>query len=363
LMRLGRLLRRISKRKVLALTGDLAIFTPFAILPPREESGGLFLGLDDRGREVYINPVSLPSMHGILLGTTGSGKSTTARHLILEASRLGAKTWVMDPHGEAGYRRIIGSIGGVAFDLVGGGLDFLHQVGWEDRDYVLQLAKNIVYSLGLYSDFENILKEVLQKCLEKHSLEPFKAVSRLNPNLNRVFEELSRLYGGGDWGIEYLAERSVYFYFSRKVSREYAKLSFLVLLSLLDGYMRSRGDRHAFEHMVVLEEVNWLAGSDLLLSLFQETRKFGYTVLAVNQVPEQLLRGSMGLDTTLFQQAGFSILLSGPKPYVDVLGTLYGLTESEREHLLYGVRGNALLIRQGDPRPRKIRIRPHSQAL
>jgi len=53
----------------------------------------------------------------------------------------------------------------------------------------------------------------------------------------------------------------------------------------------------------------------------------------------------------------------GPRPYVDVLGTLYGLTESEREHLLYGVRGNALLVRQGDPRPRKIRIKPHPQTL
>ena len=55
--------------------------------------------------------------------------------------------------------------------------------------------------------------------------------------------------------------------------------------------------------------------------------------------------------------------LHGPKPYVDTLATLYGLTQSEREHLLYSVKGNALLVRQGDPRPRKTRIKPHSEAL
>ncbi len=53
----------------------------------------------------------------------------------------------------------------------------------------------------------------------------------------------------------------------------------------------------------------------------------------------------------------------GPRPYIDVLQQPYGLTESEREHLLYGVRGNTLLLRQGDPRPCKIRIKPHPQAL
>ena len=354
-------LREWGNKKTLALTGDLAIFTPFSILPPREEEEGLFLGIDDRGRKIYINPLSLPSMHGIILGTTGSGKSTVARHLMLEASRLGAKTWILDPHGERSYRRIIESIGGVVFDLVGGGLDFLHQRGWENRDYVLQLAKNIVYSLNMTSGYTNILRDVLGRCLEKRSLDPLDAVSSLDPNLKRVGEELERLYGGKM--IEYLAGRSVYFFFSRKVSREYMKLSFLILLSLLDGYMRSLGARHVFEQMVVLEEVSWLAGSDLLLALFQETRKFGYTILAINQVPEQLLERGHSVDTSLYQLAGFSVLLSGSKPYVDVLQQLYGLTRGEREHLLYSVRGNALLVRQGDPRPRKIRIKPHKEAL
>ncbi len=96
---------------------------------------------------------------------------------------------------------------------------------------------------------------------------------------------------------------------------------------------------------------------------FQETRKFGYTITAINQVPEQLLERGYVMDTSLYQLAGFSLLLSGPKPYVDALQRLYGLTQSEREHLLYSVKGNALLMRQGDPRPRKIRIKPHKQAL
>jgi len=216
--------------------------------------------------------------------------------------------------------------------------------------------KNIVYSFNFHSEYENILKEVLEKCIERHSLEPFRAVSGLNPNLNRIHEELSRLYGDGSSTIDVLAGRSVYFYFGRETNEGYMRLAFLSLLTLLKGYMRSRGDRHTFEHMVVLEEAHEVIASSLLAGMYSATRKFGYTILAVSQIPENL-------DPAVYKLAGFTILMSGPESYVYTLQHLYSLTQDEAEHLLYGVRGNALLVRQGDPRPRKIRIKPHPQAL
>ena len=76
----------------------------------------------------------------------------------------------------------------------------------------------------------------------------------------------------------------------------------------------------------------------------------------MTQVPENI-------DPTVYKLAGFTILMSGPESYANTLATLYSLTQSEREHLLYSVKGNALLVRQGDPRPRKTGIKPHSIAL
>lgn len=45
------------------------------------------------------------------------------------SSFSGARVRVLDPHGEAGYRRVIGMVGGEVFDLLQGGVDFLQQVG------------------------------------------------------------------------------------------------------------------------------------------------------------------------------------------------------------------------------------------
>lgn len=106
---------------------------------------------------------------------------------------------------------------------------------------------------------------------------------------------------------------------------------------------------------------NELVASDLLAGMYASARKFGYTVLAINQVPEQFLKSRHGMDTSIFQLAGFSILMSGPKAYVNILQQLYGLAQSEREHLLYSIKGSALLVRQDDLRPRKIRIKPHGR--
>ena len=72
------------------------------------------------------------------------------------------------------------------------------------------------------------------------------------------------------------------------------------------------------------------------------------------------LRGSSGSPSCL----RLSPLTSpSPQRWAAPRQTRGSLTQCEREHLLYSVKGNALLVRQGDQRPRKIRIKPHKQAL
>jgi len=348
-MSLFRLLHRALTPRPLALSGDLAVFaSPLSILPPREEVRGFFLGLDDIGREVYINPAALPSMHGIIVGTTGSGKSTLARHLVLEAIEQGIPAWVIDPHGERSYRRLFT----IGIDLGEDKVNIFHAPGWQVSELAGELASYLehVYSLrGARFHF----RELLRRCFENLSLDELARYDHL-PEVKRLREDLEKLHGEGGATIDSLAEKSMYFTFPKLFSREFKELASLILLLLLQGYRRTLGERHRLELMVILEEAHFLA--PYLLDLYKEVRKFGYGVIAVTQLPREL-------DPLLYQLAGFVIALSGTESYVNDISLLFSLTPDERDHILYKVHGAALLVRQGDPRPRKVMLKPRREAL
>lgn len=84
-----------------ALTFDLAEFTPysFMLLPFQCGSGTYKLGWDDRGREVCIDPYQLESPHAVVIGKTGSGKTTWSLAQALQALRAGRFVVAVDPHG------------------------------------------------------------------------------------------------------------------------------------------------------------------------------------------------------------------------------------------------------------------------
>lgn len=344
-----RRLHRVLTPRTLALSGDLAVFaSPFSILPPREESRGFLLGVDDLGREVFINPESLPNMHGIIIGTTGSGKSTLARHLILEAAGRGVPSWVIDPHGERSYRRLFAR----TVDLGEDKLNIFHAPGWRVSELAGELANYLEHIYGLRGARFGY-RELLRRCFEELSLDPLARYEHL-PEVKRLKEDLVQLHGEDGVTIESLANGSTYFTFPELFSREFKELASVFLLLLLQGYRRTLGERHRLELVVVLEEAHFI--TRYLLDLYKEVRKFGYAVIAVTQLPREL-------DPLLYQLAGFVIALGGTESYVNDISLLFSLTPDERDHILYKARGAALLIRQGDPRPRKVLLTPRIEAL
>ncbi len=313
---------------VFALSGDLVpVVSPLAVVAPQEETRGIYLGVDDRGRDVYLNPERLPNMHGLVLGTTGSGKSTLARHMVLEARRLGARVWVLDPHGEEAYKRMFET----RVELGRDGVNFLDAPGWDAGEYASELGRYVELIYGLRGS-RNVFREIFSRCLKKGGLGPLEVAAEGEPDL----------------------KRDVYFATPQMASREFVALGFQLLLLLLHGYMRSLGARHRWEMSVVLEEAHVV--SQYLLSLYKEVRKWGYGVIAVTQLPREF-------DVRIYQLAGFVIVLSGSESYARDVASLFSLTSDEMDHILYSSRGAALFFRQGDPRPRKVFLKVRREAL
>lgn len=89
---------------------------PYFYVPEREEAGeeaDIYLGKalveGQPSRQVYVTKEEL-SRHAVLLGATGSGKSFTAAHILLQAHRKGLPFIVLDWHNE--YSKLVRALGG-----------------------------------------------------------------------------------------------------------------------------------------------------------------------------------------------------------------------------------------------------------
>ena len=69
---------------------------------------GLYLGRDEMGRPVYLNPSILPNPHVLILGPPGKGKSTLVKTMLFRLEQLTKYTGtgrppavlIIDPAGE-----------------------------------------------------------------------------------------------------------------------------------------------------------------------------------------------------------------------------------------------------------------------
>lgn len=331
-----------------ALTGDLAPFTPFTLYPPRLDSKGFYLGRDNIDRPVYLDIDALPSLHGVILGTTGSGKSTLARHIALEAWKKGIKVWVIDPHGEAQYRRIIlERMGGKELDLSVNGFDVLNHQGWVRGDYAQVLSEILVASYSLPEAFVFEVKKRVLDLYMSGTEDPL-----LDPLLS--FQ--------GDEEVSSLVTQNLYVTMrglGGRLSLQRMRVGAQVLLARLDGIMRSTPPSHTTRLLIIMDEAHnlfQLYNGSFLSQLYRESRKFGYSILSLVQIPSFL-------PADIYALAGFMVYLSGPKEYVEELARYSYLTRDNIEWLLYRVRGNAVLSRQGDPRPRNFTVDPDPEAL
>ena len=356
---------RATRRECLALTGDLIPFSPLAIIPPEEHAEGIYLGVDEWGRDVYVDISRLPSFHGLITGDTGSGKSTLARHIVLEAYDHGINTWIIDPHGEKEYFKLVKSLGGTVLDMTVDKINIFQHIGYNREDYSDILSTIFQIVLNLSETQRMLVKKAILNTLEDDSIEEaitvLKGEAEIDPFMKEVYGKVAPLLRrmNGALDIREFLEKPLDIAFRSPYSgvvvrKDYLEIIMLTLLLQIDGLMRSRGICHKPELLIVVDEAHNIfeltPRKNFLVDLYRETRKFGYALLSISQLPRSI-------PSEVLQLAGYGIFLSGGKGYIEELESIAYLSSDDRDWLLYNVRGNAILVRKGDPRPRRIRLK------
>lgn len=349
------------KPRSMALAGDLMPLMPQSVVPPAEEEGDVLLGFDEYGRAVYLDFSKLPNAHSVITGTTGSGKSTLARSLALSLAEKEVNILFIDPHGE--HAKFVEELGGVVLSVAVQPPDILDQSGFSSEDWSELLSSLLAEVTGVGGFLGSMLKPAIRRAVEEgeigaalRALSPtpalLEAVRPVLEPLARPKLKLEALLEAGVPICLVLRERG------RLAIEQRAKFVACTLLAQVQGIMSSRGIRHRPELIVVIDEAHKLLAlsSNPVLRAYQETRKFGFGFWSLTQLP-----GLMPLE--IYQLVGFSLFLGGSKEYVEELSALAFLTDADREWLLYGVRGYAVLVRQGDPRPRRIKLAVRKEAM
>lgn len=346
----------LGEKEILCLTGDIIPLTPFAVLTPSLDKEGIIVGKDEFNRKVYLDIDKLPNSHGIITGTTGSGKSTLARSLAFKIYKeKGIKIIFIDPHGEhASFVRDV--LKGKIIDLknIPGIMDnqCYTPIDWSNE---LSSIFSNVYNL---TDFQTyILQQAFLEALDKGSLENvplyIKKNFYLSPLVKELFFKINPILSIFNTDIEIsqiLEEDAIDLSLFSLQNKELSRLAMLIVLNQIDMYMKCKGVRNKIDTVVIVDEAHrifTLGTRNVLVRAYQETRKFGYSFWSINQLPGQI-------PYELYQLAGFLFFLPGPVEYVKELESIAMLTEEDRDFLLYSIKGSAVFIKQGDPRPLRI---------
>jgi|GEM_PF-821898 len=361
-----------GKEESLFYTYDLIPLSPLAIVPPEEAVGGIVLGEDEYGRKVYIDFTKLPNFHGIILGSTGSGKSTLARSLILDLQEQGINSLIIDPLGE--YGKLMKLMNGIVLDMSVNTIDPLELHGMKPEIR----AESIAWACSLIFELTPVQRDLLRETILTYykAGEPF-TLNDVLDTLRALEKPIAQdliarigpafsLFSSPSLSIsDVLSELKPMALVYRSpdgtmLSEDVSKFVTWVVLDQIYSYMMREGIVHRPRIAVFIDEGHRLlrlpGEESIIVRLYRETRKFGFSIITITQVPTDI-------PTILYELAGFIIVLTGPERYVRSLTSVLRMPEDVAEWLSFNSIGCGAVIRYGDPRPRCVRLRVREEAI
>jgi hypothetical protein len=269
-------------------------------------------------QHIYVKLEDLNTPHIVIIGVSGTGKTTLVKHLVLESSKVyGYRFLIIDPHGE--YSDLAAGAPCKVIDASKYSINPLVLENVSPRDRALHLSHVIasIFKLGFIQ--RKLLEEVIMKTYankgiterpETWSLEPptlkdlvktCKELGELNPEYLRVLPYLSliseSLGEGQPLSVGDLLQGNSIVDLS-KVSSDFAKAILVETLLYMIINRMYRAKRIPLQ--LVIDEIRHVMpralGMELLSRIFMESRKFGFSTIVVSQdikrIPKALLNNA-----------------------------------------------------------------------
>jgi len=313
--------------------------------------------------------------HVAVYGSTGSGKTTTVKHVLRDLAGLGYPFMVLDWHNE--YRHLAEEFNGMVFSLGNFSLDILNPIEATSLSEHVAIVTDIfdqIYGFTPSQSYmfrEVLLQTLMEKelginasnllkgfveTLERWSIKSFyenetkfALLRRLRPLVTgqskEVFCNTSRLVKIGE-----IIDRNVVFELGDIVEVDVRKLVSLFILALLYEFrLKNKSEKG---HFTVVEEAHNIlpyrrrdSPPGIAEKLFLEMRKFNESLILVSQFPSQI-------SPEIVKSTSLKIshrICEGEESRV--LTDIMGLSPGDYELLKRQMPGYGFLTAEGFPKP------------
>lgn len=362
-------------------TNSLAATFPFISSSSSDKKGILFAHEEETSNPIFINFSKMSNKHFFILGISGSGKSYTAKYLMLQILFAeNSQVLILDPNAE--YKQICERFGGEnielsrtsksminvfdmagtdfgskmlalipIFDIIVGGLS-------ESQKGVLNRALPLVYEQkGIFrdesktwdkepptfSDLYAILEIELKECEKKDKRKISPDTKSIQVLLNRIGMYCkSGFFGFMDRLTEInLGNKFLNFDLSRLPQAVKPLMMFIVL----DFIKREiEKDKHS---KVMLIDEGWALlrskeAEEYILNFIKTSRKYGASIGFITQEIEDLLNSDGG--RSILNQASVKLLMRQNTSNIDLISKALKLNQNEKDFLIKCGKGHGLLI-------------------
>ena len=352
-------------------TKALSAFFPFTSQFLQVDESGVMLGLNKNNIPLIKDVFKLYNANGVVLASSGAGKSYFTKLMISRLLLNGTKVIVIDPQSE--YidlvKRFNGQIINISrdsetiinpLDLIGHDFDdkkltlldlfpiMLGQIS-EIQKAVLDRALTIVYESKGISNYKetwkreppilnDLLKQLksMSKTASKVEMETYRSIiNRLEMYVTGVFNFLNK-----QTNIDF-NNRFVCFNIGDMPSQVKPVIMFLILDYV---YMKMKKD---LERKVLIVDEAWsllerTEDESYIFRIVKACRKFNLGLLLITQDVDDLLKNSAG--KALLNNSEYTLLLRQKPSIINLVEKTFQLSQKEREILLSSSSGNGLII-------------------
>jgi len=344
-------------------TYRLSILGPFALVPPPEEFQGILIGEDIYKRPVYLNYARLPNFHGIIVGQTGAGKSTTVESLLYDLVNAGMNYMVIDPGLD--YVEATKDLNGEVIDVAEDIPDILDPPtdrNPTDRNYWnSMLANAFSFALSLDPYYAGIIRNAVAESETPsdilYNLSEYREIAgrmgSIIPYIENPVIDFKSL-------LESKTPLCIIYGGKKRITPEAEKFLTAYFIMYVREYYMGKPPVHRPELIVIIDEA-WrvLKGVERLnlVDYIREMRKFGVAYWIITQ-------SITDMPLEAYEQFGFTIALTGPRVHAMKLDALTKLSKSDVDWLLFHKQpGFGVLIRSGFAKPTQMRVLVREEVL
>ncbi len=356
---------------------------PFTTAYLNLDNDGILFGVNKTNNiPIILDPYSFANYNGLILGTSGGGKSVTAKLFILRNQLRGVKTMIIDPQGE--YVDLTKQYNGQIVEISRNSKTIINPfdlMGQDLGEKMLSLIDLFKIMCGELTEVQkNILDKAIQSIYEQKGIiynNP-ETWTRKPPIIEDLYEEILR-----EKRTAPRQERMTYEALENRL-RIYAKgtFSFInrqtnldlsndlicfniaqmpnqikpVMMYLIMDFVHKKMQKDRERKALIIDEawtlLRFAEHSRHIFELIKTARKFGLAIVILTQEVGDLISSEAG--KTILANTSWKFLARQEPTVIHELTQKFNLNNEEQNYLLTAMPGEGLLFAMNDHIPIKV---------